>query len=324
VSADFGEVVSKENKVRKPSGIVALVVVIVAVLASVSLAMGAVPSARGARRKDPVQPQKSTLNRLSSGSHTLSISVGSLQRTFIVEVPSGKAVIDRALVLVYHGADDTAANTVQETNLLQEVTGRGDLIAFLQGYDNTWNEGSGSTPASLAHVNDVAFTSDVITRLRKLVSFDASRVAAVGFSNGAIMVEDLGCHLAARISLIVPVEGQLSTVQSASCAPAKAESVFEIHGTADTVIPYSGGYFSTSVGYDTMLSAPDSVARWASLDGCSATSETSAPSSSISLSTYSKCRDRSFVTLETVEGGGHSWPADIGQLVVQELAHLPK
>jgi polyhydroxybutyrate depolymerase len=247
-----------------------------------------------------------------------------LERTFIVDVPRGKPTATRALVLVFHGADDTAANTATETDMLQEVNGRGDIIAFLQGYENTWNEGSGTTPASLAHVNDVAFTSEVLTRLRKLVAYDPSRVAAVGFSNGAIMVEDLGCHLASRISLIIPVEGQMSTVQSAACALAKPESVFEIHGTADTVIPYKGGYFSTSVGEDTVLSAPNSVARWAQLDGCSTGPTTTAPSSSFTLSTYSACRARSFVVLQTINGGGHNWPSNIGQVVVQELARLPK
>ncbi len=250
--------------------------------------------------------------------------VGSLQRTFIIEVPPDKPVATRALVLVYHGATDTAANTVQETNILQEATVRGDLVAFLQGYDDTWNEGSGSTPASLAHVNDVAFTADVIARLRKLMSFDSSRVAAVGFSNGAIMVEDLGCHLASLISLIIPVEGQMSTVQSASCSPARPESVYEIHGTTDPSIPYDGGYFQSSIGYDTVLSAPDSVARWAHLDDCSAGPATSTPNSTITLSSYSKCKDGVSVTLRTIIGGQHDWPSDIGQLVVQGLAHLPK
>lgn len=302
----------------------ALVLAIVAGPISVSVTTGASRVPKKTRHDDSAAPRASTFNHLSSGSHTLFLNVGGLERTFIVEVPYNKPVANRALVLVYHGADDTAANTIQETNLLHKVTARGDLIAFLQGYEDTWNEGSGTTPASLANVNDVAYTAAVIARLRQLVSFDPSRVAAVGFSNGAIMVEDLGCHLASLISLIVPVEGQLSTVQSASCSPARPESVYEIHGTADSAIPYDGGYFSTSIGEDTVLSAPISVARWAHLDGCSAGPVTSTPSSTISLSTYSKCRDDASVTLRTIAGGEHAWPPDIGQLVVQELAQLPK
>lgn len=309
---------------RKTPPVVALLLAVVAVVASVTLAMGATTSQKTARRRDSAHASKSTVNRLSAGSHNLTITVGGLQRTFIVEVPSGKAVANRALVLVYHGAYDTAANMVTETNLLPEVNEHGDLIVFLQGYDDTWNEGSGSTPARTSHVNDVAFTAAVISRLRELTPFDPSRVAAVGISNGAIMVEDLGCRLSGRIALIVPVEGQMSTVQSASCSVPKSENVYEIHGTADPNIPYAGGYFSTSIGYDTVLSAPKSVARWAQLDGCTTGPVATMPSSTISLSTYSHCRDGASVTLQTIIGGLHVFPSNIGQLVVQQLARLPK
>jgi poly(3-hydroxybutyrate) depolymerase len=48
------------------------------------------------------------------------------------------------------------------------------------------------------------------------------------------------------------------------------------------------------------------------------------PSSTISLWTYSKCRDGASVILRTIIGGQHDWPPDIGQLVVQGLARLPK
>jgi polyhydroxybutyrate depolymerase len=294
------------------------------IAATLVLAIGLVPMAVSLNAGATSAPKKtSAFDHLSSGSHSITLTVGNLQRTLIVELPAGKPVANRAMVLVFHGALDTASNTTQETNLLPEVTSRGDVIAFLQGYQDTWNEGSGSTAASLAHVNDVAFTAAAIARLRTLVSFDPKRVAAVGFSNGAIMVEDLGCHQAANISLIVAVEGQLSTVQSASCSPARPESIYEIHGTNDPTIPYGGGYFSTSVGYDTMLSAPKSVARWAHLDGCTKGPVTTKTSTTISLSKYSKCRGGAFVTLRTIIGGVHAWPPDIGQLVVQAVAKLP-
>lgn len=300
-----------------------LVLAIIAGPIAASLTSGATSLPTWTRRDVSTTSRTSTFNHLSPGEHWIELAVDSLERTFIVEVPSGKPVANRALVLVYHGALDTASNTITETNLYPEVSAQGDVIAFLQGYQDTWNEGSGSTAASIAHVNDVAFTAAVIARLRQLVSFDPRRVAAVGFSNGAIMVEDLGCHQAANIDLIVPVEGQLSTVQSASCSPARPESVYEIHQTADPLIPYNGGYFQTSVGYDTMLSAPKSVARWAHLDGCSRGPVTATPSSTISLTQYSKCRGGAFVTLRTIVGDQHEWAPDIGQLVVQALAKLP-
>ena len=302
----------------------ALILSIVAGQASVS--GSAVPARGHDEHLSPpsAAPRVSNLNQLAPGSHTITITVGALSRTFILEVPPNTLAANRSLVLVYHGAEDTAVATIQKTNLLQQVTARGDLIAFLQGYQDTWNEGSGSTPASLAHVNDVAFTAAVISRIGQLESFDRARVAAVGFSNGAIMVEDLGCRLSSVISMIVPVEGQLSTVQSASCSLARPVSVYEIHGTTDPTIPYNGGYFATAIGEDTVLSAPASVGRWSRLDRCTVGPVSFAPSSTISLSSYSKCRGGATVTLRTIIGGQHEWPYDIGQLVVQALARLPR
>jgi polyhydroxybutyrate depolymerase len=192
-------------------------------------------------------------------------------------------------------------------------------VAFLQGYDDSWNEGAGHTPAHQAHVNDVAFTAAVITKIATLVTFDPHRVAAVGFSNGALMVEDLGCHLAGRLSLIVPVEGELPVSVASTCAPSRPIHVYEIHGTGDTAIPYTGGRFHGDGGGTTVLSAPDSVARWAALDGCSVAPITSEPSASIELTTYAHCAQGVSVVLRTIEGGTHQWTSDIGLLVTAAL-----
>lgn len=292
-------------------------------LLALSLVIGA--GAAGASgtttsRGHPTLAKTSELDRLAPGTYTLVLHVGGLRRIFIVAVPPVASSANRALVLVYHGAGDTAVSTMQDTNLLETLRARGDLVAFLQGYQDTWNEGTGDSPAALAHVNDVAYTVAVLDRLRQLVYFDPSRVAAVGFSNGALMVEDLGCRLATRFSLLVPVEGELATETSSSCAPKRPESVYEIHGTADPAIPYDGGSFVGPAGGTTVLSAPDSVARWAQLDGCSIGPVTSTPSGTVSITAYSECRDGVSVVLRTIVGGVHAWPPNIGQLVVQALS----
>ncbi|HLK46039.1 MAG TPA: hypothetical protein VKT18_08610 [Acidimicrobiales bacterium] len=144
--------------------------------------------------------------------------------------------------------------------------------------------------------------------------FDHARVVAVGFSNGALMVEDLGCRLAGRLAMIVPVEGELAERQSAHCAPAKPISVYEVHGTADTAIPYSGGQFGGSDG-PVELSAPKSAARWAALDHCAPSPRHTSASSSIRLATYHGCRHAVVVTLRTIVGGVHQWEPDIGWVV---------
>jgi len=253
------------------------------------------------------------------GDHTITLTVQGHVRSLILHVPS-LTVASRPLILVYHGANGTASNTERQTDFSQVANANGELVAFMQGYANTWNEGAGHTPAEQAGINDVAYTAAAIAKLESLVTFNHHRIVATGFSNGALMVEYLGCKLANSFALVVPVEGQLPAPVSPSCAPARSINVYEIHGTADSAIPYNGGHFNGVGGGTTVLSAPASVARWAKLDRCASTPKVTTPSSSIKLTTYSRCRRGVSVTLQTIIGGTHQWGSDIAVIVNQ---HLP-
>ena len=255
---------------------------------------------------------------LSPGDYSESLTWGGLLRTYIVHVPPGALKIGRPLILVYHGAGDTARNTVKETDFEQAANQANDIVAFLQGYGDTWNELTGHTPAALAHVDDVGFTSAVLNALRPLTGYNIHRVAAAGLSNGALFVETLGCRLASRIDLIVPVEGELASAISPTCAPSRPINVFEIHGTSDPIIPYNGGNFSGVGGTVSVLSAPNSVRRWSRLDRCSAKPQTVHSGDIVSIH-YSHCRNSVTVTLRTIIGGIHVWGSNVGQLVTAAL-----
>jgi polyhydroxybutyrate depolymerase len=257
---------------------------------------------------------------MTPGDHVVNITVGGHARSFIVHVPPNPARANRPLILVFHGANDSDGSTAKATDFERVADQHGEVVAFLQGYKDTWNEGAGHTPAERAHINDVAFTSAAIAKIETLVTFDHKRIVAAGFSNGALMVEYLGCRLAQELSLIVPVEGELPTSVSANCSPARPVSVYEIHATADNVIPYNGGPFHGVGGGTTVLSAPASVARWARLDHCSLTPTVTSPSPGIKLTAYARCRGSATVTLRTIEGGSHQWGDNIGLLVAEVLA----
>jgi polyhydroxybutyrate depolymerase len=257
---------------------------------------------------------------MTPGDHVVDVAVGGRSRSFILHVPPQPATAHRPLILVFHGAEDSDVSTVQGTDFEQVADTHGEVVAFLQGYEDTWNEGAGHTPAEQAHVNDVAFTAAAISKIETLVTFDHQRIVAAGFSNGALMVEDLGCRLAGELSLIVPVEGELPASVSATCDPARPISVYEIHATADGVIPYGGGPFHGVGGGTTVLSAPASASRWAALDGCAPPPTTSSPASGVRLTGYSGCSGRVTVQLRTIEGGAHQWTSDIGLLVTEALA----
>ena len=260
-----------------------------------------------------------TPRTMTPGDHVVNIPVGGHVRSFIIHVPPSPPRANRPLILVFHGAQASDQSTVSTTDFERVANHEGQVVAFLQGYQDTWNEGAGHTPAERAHINDVAFTSAVIAKVESLVHFDHKRIVATGFSNGALMVEYLGCRLAQQLLFVVPVEGELPKSVSANCSPSRPVSVYEIHATADNVIPYDGGSFQGVGGGTTVLSAPSSVARWASLDHCSLTPRVTTPSSGIKLTSYTKCRGAASVTLRTIEGGSHQWGANVAVLVTNAL-----
>lgn len=264
--------------------------------------------------------------RGTRGIRTVSVEVGRLRRTYLLYVPPGdSANHPLPLVLVFHGAGDTAAHTVQETDLPNIARqDRSMILVFPQGYENTWNEGTGGTPAAQAKVNDVAFVATILRRVESHYAVDRHRVVATGFSNGALLTEDLGCTLSRQLTMIAPVEGQLPQVIASRCHPPEPLTVFEVHGTADSAIPYGGGGFTGIGGIPgpSVLSAPNSAARWAGLDRC-ANQPRSRVSGPVTFATYGGCEDQVTVTLATVNGGRHAWPTGYGPTLANAIAALP-
>ncbi len=287
---------------------------LVSVLATLLIAgCGSAAQAPGARAHVALGP--------GTSSFTLRTADGQV-RSYILYAPPGAAT-RRPLVLVYHGAEGTAEGTAQETDFMQAADQFGFDVAFMQGYKDTWNEGAGGTPARVAHINDVEFTSLALSQIEQSYSIDSTRVAAAGFSNGALLAELLGCRLAGRLAVVVPVEGPLPVSISPSCRPAQPISVLEIHGTADQTIPYGGGHFDGVGGGTTVLSAPASAARWASLDGCTHHIQTVNAAQGAVLTTYSPCRNRVVVQFRSLNRG-HNWPPDVGVRVAEFLAQHPR
>jgi polyhydroxybutyrate depolymerase len=256
----------------------------------------------------PVRTAAATAPRsLAPGDHDFALSVEGINRSFILHVPPGPAVVKRPLILVYHGVDATAGGTIGVTDFEQEANRTGELVAFLQGVNNHWNEYSGIFGSE--GVNDIAYTAAVIKDIERHIGFDHSRIVAAGFSNGALMVESLGCQLSKTLAMIVPVEGQLTTSMVKQCKPARPISLYEIHGTSDALIPYGGG------GRLSVLSAPASAARWARLDHCAAKPTHRRPNGSEMVTVYGGCNASAHVSLLTIFGGVHRWTPQIGEIV---------
>lgn len=275
----------------------------------------------GSTAASPTTAPAGSRQATPAGSNAVTITAARRRRTLYVYA-YGNARAKRPLVLVYHGADESAKQAQGETDFVAAAKAHGLIVAFMQGYQNTWNEGAGGTPARRAGVDDVAFTSAAIAWLEHRYRVDSSRVAAAGFSNGALMTQLLGCRIASRLTLIVPLEGQLPSTVSPGCRPSSPISVLEFHGTADSTIPYNGGHFDGVGGGTTVLSAPASAARWASLNHCSRTART--VSGSTRATNYTGCHRGVVVSLRTIAGGTHFWPTGIGEQTASFLLGHPR
>jgi polyhydroxybutyrate depolymerase len=280
----------------------------------------------GSATQSPASSSAASSTQSAAGVEEIHASVKTLTgglRSYIVFLPPGGAKRS-PLVLVYHGAEGTAEATAQETDFVPVAAQNGVVVAFLQGYEDTWNEGAGDTPAHAAGVNDVEFTASVISQIESRYSIDRTRVAATGFSNGALLTELLGCQLADKLTLVAPVAGPLPVSVSPTCRPVRPISVLEMHGTADQSIPYAGGHFVGVGGGTTVLSAPESAAHWALLDSCGQPRQTIISSMATVLTTYAPCRDHVVVQLRSLQGAGHGWPGDVGVLVTEFLHQHPR
>jgi polyhydroxybutyrate depolymerase len=248
----------------------------------------------------------------ASASESQTANIDGLQRSWLVHLPPAyKAGEPMPLLIVYHGRGSSAARMEDKFGLDAAADKAGFIAVYPQGVDRSWAAGIG-TDADKDGVDDVAFTAALLDKLEAEYSIDQRHVVLAGFSNGAHMVQLLGCRLADRISAIVPVSGTLASGLSPGCKPARPVTVIEFHGSADPIDPYGGG----PVGYHATGDAQpvdQGIEDWAQRDGCQVRSSVKqVPSDGDPMTAiqrdYLGCPVGTMVRLYRIEGAGHVWP----------------
>jgi polyhydroxybutyrate depolymerase len=234
----------------------------------------------------------------------------------VLHVPDGIGRGEAApLVLNLHGSGSSAKGQEAFSGMDTTADANHFLLAYPQGgiaagkgFD--WNVpgvpllGGKKVPASAP--DDVAYVRQLVHTISAGGCVDARRVYATGFSGGSRMVSQLACEADTPLAAIAPVSGLRYPTPCANAAPVP---VLTFHGTKDPVDPYDGhgeAYWTYSV--------PQAAAKWATHDGCQATSETSFAPGTKTL-THTACTAGSTVVLYTITGEGHEWPGG---------PHLPK
>lgn len=257
-------------------------------------------------------------------------------RPVSVYVPASYACTPTPLVVMLHGYSASGATEESYLQITAQAEARGFLYAHPDGTTDSagnkfWNATDACCNLFGASVDDSGYLSGLITEIGRHYSVDPKRVFLVGHSNGAFMSYRMACDHADQIAAIASLAGAMFQ-DVASCTPSNPVAVLEIHGTADTTIPYNGG----AIAGHAFPSAPTTIADWVTFDGCSSTPDTSSPSLDLDsmlagnetdVTRYpTGCQPGGHAELWSIQGGSHipSLSASFTPAVVDFLLAHPK
>ena len=175
---------------------------------------------------------------------------------------------------------------------------------------------------------DVNFISELMTHLEATLCIDTSSVFSTGISNGAQLSSLLGCRLSRRIAAIAPVEGE---EYLAPCR-GRPEPILAFHGTADPVLPYTGGGLNATTiaklyawhgvippDMPAPLGIDASMKLWARHNGCKPRPVQVRIAFDVQRRTWTGCK--AATVLYIIDGGGHGWPGKPVPSMEKQFGH---
>lgn len=241
-----------------------------------------------------------------TGDSTLSLNSGGMQRSFIVHLPPSYGQEPQAVVLNYHGYDNTAARMDKYTDMGTEADRANFIVVFPQGADDSvgktsWNAGIGVS-GTTGNADDVQFTRDMLRYLHRNYCIDTHRIYVTGYSIGASMAYRVACTLSDQIAALATVEGAFYHFDG-GCQPTSPMPVLEIHGQADQFAPYDGAPDRKLASVQTFLNV------WFNLDTCNTnSSSTIFQQADVTGLKWSSCAKGTVVEHYRISDGGHVWP----------------
>jgi polyhydroxybutyrate depolymerase len=225
-------------------------------------------------------------------------TVDGVQRSALVNVPPGAAPgTPLPLLLMFHGAGSTGPET-ERTIWLTGITDRfGFIVVYPDGNGSFWDLAHGPSSRN----DDIEFVRQLLDVVDSQQCVDDSRVYAAGGSWGGGFVTMVACELSDRIAAVATVAGIYGI--EPRCVPPRPMPLLEIHGTADTTVPYYG---SGSLHNESVAAF---LAQWRRYDQCPA----EPPSKrhlgrNVLLETWAGCADGTAVEHVRLTGEEHVWP----------------
>ena len=272
-------------------------------------AMAPPPTAGRSRSSTPIGPTTTTSTPDGPvGIQDVTMQEGLIQRQYLVLTPADVPITARLpVVMVLHGLGYDRFQMSRTADWAGAVARARFVAVFPQGVLNSWNAGPCCPLASLANVDDVGFLGRVVAQLVGRSDVNPKRIYLSGFSNGGIMTYTMACAAPQVFAAVASVAG----TNLSGCAPEAPVPLLHLHGDPDPVVPYDGRLtLSQLLATADFPPVPDSVAAWASADGCAPNPATRTAPGPVSVRTWSGCAQGARVELVTFPGNGHTWPTE--------------
>lgn len=231
------------------------------------------------------------------------------KRAYLLHVPeSYNSATAVPLVIAIHGFAEWPAHEALISHWNDVADEEGFIVVYPSGtrFPKRWRASGTSIDGDDALI-DVRFIDDLIDHLQAQYNIDPARIYANGLSNGGGMSYLLACTLSKRVAAVGSVAGAY-VYPLEDCTPTRPVPLMVFHGTADPIVPYSGGpSHSFDVPFPFIPAWVKSYA--ATVNHCNPTPELF-PSSGNDISgmRYTGCDQDAEVVFYSIAGGGHSWP----------------
>nr|WP_285223180.1 PHB depolymerase family esterase [Frankia sp. AgPm24] len=142
----------------------------------------------------------------------------------------------RPLVIMLHGLLNNAETLRQASSADSFADSHDFAVAYGVGVHEAWNAGG---CCGNVLTDDVAYVRQIVADAARVTPVDRSRIYVWGFSNGGMLAARIACDAPDLVAGVGMVGGQALV----SC-PEVPVRLVHIHGTADTTVPWRGGWSS--------------------------------------------------------------------------------
>ena len=202
-----------------------------------------------------------------------------LERRWLTYLPEN-AREPSAIVFALHGSGQTPEHyrTMSRYRFDELAEEHGFLAVYPAGFRNNWN-GCRRAQRTAAHdldLDDAGFLLEVLARTADAHAVDLGRVYATGFSNGGQMAYRLASERPDRFAAVAALVAQVPTRDNLRCTPPLGPiPVLIMNGTADPIIPFTGGDASLYGWFSAgpVRSMEESLAYWRLANGLTVAEE---------------------------------------------------